>query len=109
MVNGDTNLEDHLKNSSNNVTFISQKTQNNIISNIKTVIFNIILNRVNDARCYSDLADETMDVQGTEQLSICLRYNVFNENDQVVLKEDFVGIISLDKLDAESIAKKCFI
>lgn len=46
-----------------------------------------------------------MDIQGVEQQSICLRY-VFYENNQPVLKEDFVRFIALDKLDAESIAYK---
>lgn len=53
----------------------------------------------------SVLADETMDIQDVEQLSICLRY-IFYENNQPVLKENFVGFIVLDKLDAETIAYK---
>lgn len=63
------------------------------------------MNRVKNAECFSVLADETMDIQGVEQLSICLRY-VFYENNQPVLKEDFVGFIALEKLDTESIAYK---
>jgi len=64
-----------------------------------------MLNLVKDAECYLVLADETMIIHGIEQLSICLRYVTY-ENDQLILKEDFVELIVLDKLDAESIASK---
>jgi len=102
---GDVKLENHLKKGPKNATYISHRMQNTIISNLGSVMSNIILKRVKNAECYSVLADETMDVKGVEQLSICLRY-VFYENSQPVLKEDFVGFIALDKLDAESIAYK---
>lgn len=65
----------------------------------------MILKRVKEAECYSILADETMDIVGIEQLSICLKYVTY-ENNQTVIKEDFVGFISLEKLDSESISNK---
>ncbi|VVC46080.1 Hypothetical protein CINCED_3A000730 [Cinara cedri] len=53
----------------------------------------------------SVLADKTMDIQGVEQRSICCRY-VLYENNQPVLKEDFIALIALNKLDTETIANK---
>lgn len=51
------------------------------------------------------LADETMDICGIEQLSICIRYILF-ENGSPIVREDFLGFIALNKLDAESISNE---
>lgn len=102
---GDAILNDHFKNSAKNASCMSHRIQNELISTIGSVICNMILKRVNEAECYSLLADETMDIAGIEQLSICLKYVTY-ENNQAVIKEDFVGFISLEKLDSESISNK---
>lgn len=102
---GDAILNDHFKNSAKNASYMSHRIQNELISTIGSVICNMILKRVNEAECYSLLADETMDIAGIEQLSICLKYVTY-ENNQAVIKEDFVGFISLEKLDSESISNK---
>lgn len=102
---GDKILDEHFKNSPKNATYMSHRIQNDIISIIGTVITNTILKRVKKANCFSILADETMDISGIEQLSICLRY-VSYENSQPVIREDFIGFVALDHLDAKSIADK---
>ncbi|KAL4122488.1 hypothetical protein QTP88_014810 [Uroleucon formosanum] len=102
---GDDILNDHFKNSAKNASYMSHRIQNELISIIGNVICNMILKRVKEAECYSILADETMDIAGIEQLSICLKYVTY-ENNQAVIKEDFVGFISLEKLDSESISNK---
>lgn len=58
---------------------------------------------IKKAECYSVLANETMDICGTEHMSICIRYT-FNENGLTTMREDFLGFIALNKLDAESIS-----
>jgi len=44
-----------------------------------------------------------MDICGTEQMSICIRYT-FIENQSPTMREDFLGFIALNKLDAENIS-----
>jgi len=48
------------------------------------------------------LADETANISGKEQLSIGLRF--FDEKANEI-KEEFLGFIELDELDAKNIAK----
>lgn len=66
---------------------------------------NLILNRVKNIECYSVLAVDTIDVQDIENSYLFSRY-IFYENNQLFLKEDFVGIIALDILNAKSITYK---
>lgn len=63
---GDVKLENHLKKGNKNALYISHRIQNTIISNLGSVISNIILNRVKNAECFSVLADETMDIKGVD-------------------------------------------
>lgn len=100
---GDTILEDHFKNAPKNATYLSHRIQNNCITIFGTVTSNIILEQIKKAECYSVLADETIDICGTEQMSICIRYT-FNKNGLTTMREDFLGFITLNKLDAESIS-----
>uniref|UniRef100_A0A8D8QZ09 52 kDa repressor of the inhibitor of the protein kinase n=3 Tax=Cacopsylla melanoneura TaxID=428564 RepID=A0A8D8QZ09_9HEMI len=51
--------------------------------------------------CYAVMADETADISGKEQLSIGLRF--FDQN-QEVIREEFVGFQVIEKQDAETIA-----
>ncbi|CAK6981488.1 kDa repressor of the inhibitor of the protein kinase [Scomber scombrus] len=46
-------------------------------------------------------ADESLDISGTEQLSICIRY----VSDEFEIKEDFLGFCPLEKQDAESVSQ----
>jgi len=100
---GDTILEDHFKNAPKNATYLSHRIQNNCITFFGTVTSNIILEQIKKAECYSVLADKTMDICGTEQISICIRYT-FNENGLTTMRKDFLEFIALNKLDTESIS-----
>ena len=61
-----------------------------------------IRDRVKEACAYSILADKTADISGKEQLSIGLRF--FDEKANEI-KEEFLGFVELEGLDARSIAK----
>jgi len=65
----------------------------------------MILKCEKEAECCTILAHETMDIAEIEQLSIFLKYVTY-ENNQTVINEVFVGFISLEKLDPESISNK---
>lgn len=40
-----------------------------------------------------------MDICGAEHIAICIRY-IFIENESPTIREDFLGYIALNKLDA---------
>lgn len=72
--NGDELLKKQLEECSANATCTSWKTQNEIISVCNTIILRKLLAKVNAAKCFAVMADETTDVGGVEQLSLCARY-----------------------------------
>ncbi|XP_028145905.2 52 kDa repressor of the inhibitor of the protein kinase-like [Diabrotica virgifera virgifera] len=97
---GDSVLEDHLKNAPKNAMYISHRTQNEI-DLCATVLREELVTKINDNEIFSILADETMDITGTEQLSLGVRYFDKSEN---CIREDFLGFTPLKSLDAEHIA-----
>lgn len=83
---GHKNLKNHLINSNKNSTYISPSIQNEIIDICGQLIRKNIVTKINKAGCFSILCDETLDVSGTEKLSMCVRY--VDQNNQ--LREDFL-------------------
>jgi len=65
----------------------------------------MILKQVNEVKWYSILLDEILDIAWIEQLSIYLKYITY-ENNQTVIKEDYVGFIAFEKLDSRVISNK---
>ena len=55
------------------ITFLSNKSQNKLISIIGDQITNIIIEKIKDCNSWSLVVDSTPDVTHTEQLSICVR------------------------------------
>lgn len=100
---GDKTLESHIFHSAGNSKYTSHRIQNEIISLAGQVILTNIVEEANSSKYFSVMADETADISGHEQLSIGIRY-VYEENDNVTLKEEFLGFVKLDKLNAGSIA-----
>ncbi|GFY76648.1 TTF-type domain-containing protein [Trichonephila inaurata madagascariensis] len=70
---GDDVLEKHFKDSGRN-TYISWRTQNEIISSTNEIILKDIVNRVNKNEYFSIIADETTDIAGIQQLSLAVRF-----------------------------------
>lgn len=60
--------------------------------------------KIKEAKYFTVLADESMDTNGTEQLSICLRY-VDEEDGKAEIREDFFGFCPLLKQDAATISE----
>lgn len=71
---GDTDLQRHLDTASANATYTSPSIQNQIINAAGETITEKLVERVNKSKCFVAIADETMDVSGIEQFSICVRY-----------------------------------
>lgn len=53
------------------------------------LFFKKIVTKVNEAQCFSVLADETINISTSEQVTLCVRYIDSKEN----LNEDFLKFI----------------
>ena len=72
---GDHELRAHLeKHAGGRGHYISPSSQNELIECIDKVMMLEIVNKVNSAKFYSIIADETTDCSGQEQLSLCVRF-----------------------------------
>ncbi|XP_022177819.1 zinc finger MYM-type protein 1-like [Myzus persicae] len=98
---GDENLKNHLINSNKNSTYLSPSIQNEIIDICGQLIRKNIVTKINEAGCFSILCDETLDVSGTEQLSMCVRY--VDQNNQ--LREDFLCFLPVYDLTGENLTR----
>jgi len=72
--NGDQALANHLNTVGANSTYLSYRIQNEIIDAAVKQITTNIVQRVNKSRYFSVIADESTDVSGIEQFSICARF-----------------------------------
>lgn len=99
--NGDELLKKHLEESSANATYTSWKTQNEIISACNTIILRKLVAKVNAAKCFAVMADETTDIGGVEQLSLCARYV---DLEQAVVREEFLQFIPVADMTGRGLA-----
>ncbi|GFR11216.1 repressor of the inhibitor of the protein kinase [Trichonephila clavata] len=101
---GDKNLEKHVLNSSKNATYMSPIIQNEVIQTCSDIVTEKVIDRISNAECFSLLGDETMDVSGTEQLSLCIRYSISQISKLLFFVEDFVGFIPINDQSSENLA-----
>lgn len=93
----DDTLKLNLETAPRNATYMSPSIQNELIACCGAEIQETIIQEIKQSKYFSVLADETADVGGKEQLSICIRYvSVFE------VQEDFLDFCTLDKQDAAS-------
>ena len=78
-----------------NAQYISPSIQNELIFCAGKLITDEIAARVNAARSFTILADETTDSSCKEQLSVCIRYVHHDIYDCPQLREDFVGFVDV--------------
>lgn len=64
-------------------------------------MLNKIVNCVNQAKCFTIIADETADVSGIEQVSLCARYVDLEKN---ILREDILQFVLAYDLTGEGLA-----
>lgn len=72
--NSDQALANRLNTANVNATYLSYRIQNEIIDAVRKQITTNIVQRVNKSGCFSAIADESTDVSGIEQFSICARF-----------------------------------
>ena len=98
---GDSTLEKHYKDHKKNASYLSPKSQNDLIQSCGNIIVQDIVSEIKTNNFFSILADEAMDASGKEQLSFTVRY--VDRNDDI--KEDFLGFVHLDEgLSGKSLA-----
>lgn len=85
-LSGDESYQLTRTNCAKNAQYTSWKIQNEIIGSCHKIILSEIVNEVNNGKCFLVIADETADVAGIEQFSICVRY--FDSKTKIV-KEHF--------------------
>uniref|UniRef100_A0A1B6F8D5 DUF4371 domain-containing protein n=1 Tax=Cuerna arida TaxID=1464854 RepID=A0A1B6F8D5_9HEMI len=101
---GDKNLLSHTENANLNALYISPKVQNEIINICGELIQKEIGAGVNNAKAFSVLVDETADIAGHEQVSICVRYTKEERPSFFICKEDFLCFVKADDTTGEGLA-----
>lgn len=71
---GDDVLKEHLEKGPRNSVYISPRIQNKLIEISGEIITEKIVSDVKKSPYFSLLCDETTDIAGSEQMSICIRY-----------------------------------
>ncbi len=98
----DVALKQHMQTAPKNAIYLSPAIQNELIECCAEEIRGTLINRIQAAQYFTVLADESMDISGTEQMSLCVRY-VNEEEENLEIKEDFLGFCPLPKQDAATI------
>jgi Domain of unknown function (DUF4371) len=98
---GDLILATHLKESKGSDKYASPPIQNEILQTAADAVVDQIIDEANSSGYVSILCDESADISGKEHISVVLRY--LNRDGEI--SENFIGIIELHDVDAESIAQ----
>jgi len=99
---GDEILKDHFLTNGGNAKYSFHRTQNELITLCGQILKEEIVCEANAANAFSIIVDESADISGVEQLTILIRFL----DKQSKIREEFLGFLPLDKLDAESVATK---
>lgn len=78
---GDLVLKKHLEEGAKNAKYTSVRTEHEIIEMCENIIADEIVSRANASKSFSILADETCDIAGVEQLSLGVRFCVFENKE----------------------------
>ncbi|KAL4123082.1 hypothetical protein QTP88_015314 [Uroleucon formosanum] len=100
-LSGDESYQLARTNCAKNAQYTSWKIQNEIIGSCHEIILSEIVNEVNNSKCFLVIADETADVAGIEQFSICVRY--FDSKTKIV-KEQFLKFVPVMDLSGSALA-----
>ena len=99
---GDSSLLNHIKTAPANATYLSPRIQNERIYVAGQLITKQLVQRINKFKYFSVLPDETTNVGGIEQFSLCVRYLDENVDTGVVsMREDFLHFTLLKNTSGE--------
>jgi hypothetical protein len=97
-------LATHLQNSPPNARYLSLTIQNELIGICGRQLQQVIISECNSANCFSVIADETTDVSTTEQISLCVRYVGVDSDEEMCVKESFLGFAKTSSTTGEELA-----
>lgn len=101
---GDKMMTDCIENGTFKAMYLSPTIQNNLIDVIGKIIQDCLVNRINRAKSFSILVDETTDISRIEQMSFCIRYIDENPEHQIILREDFLKFVSVENTTGKNLA-----
>ncbi|KAF0713891.1 zinc finger MYM-type protein 1-like, partial [Aphis craccivora] len=102
LMNSKDELKNCFENLPKNSTYISPDIQNEIINTINCLVIKKLVTKINQAKCFTILADETTDVGGIEQFSMCVRYF---DKDTNKIREDFLQFVPVTDMSGKSLAQ----
>lgn len=103
---GDSSLKLHFETCGRNATYISWRIQNEIIQACDIIIQKKITAEVNQAKCFTILADETADISSVEQLSLCVRYLKEYPLNTYKICEHFLRFVPVSSTSGEALANE---
>lgn len=103
---GDDVLKTHLDTCNVNSSYISPHIQNEIIETCGNLITSEIVKKINDSGSFSILADETTDISGVEQFTLCARYTEVKQDGKINLREDFLKFVPVHDTRGEALAQR---
>ncbi|XP_043655128.1 zinc finger MYM-type protein 1-like [Drosophila teissieri] len=98
----DEQLQKHLRDSPKNAMYISNRIQNELINICHDLSMCCIVDRVNNSMGFSFLGDDTPDIVGVEQSSICIRY-LEKCDGKFIVREDFLCFIPITDFTGKGI------
>lgn len=104
---GDLNLRMHSESMTLNAMYLSPDIQNELIATCGEIIQNKLVDKINSAKCFSVLIDETTNISRQQQMSICVRYTG-PKNDIFILHEDFLSFVSVESTKGTFLAMQSF-
>ena len=87
-----------------NARYLSPTMQNELIAICGRQLQQVIVSECNSANCFSVIADETTDVSTTEQISLCVRYVGVDSDEEMCVKESFLGFAEASSTTGEELA-----
>nr|CAI5827617.1 unnamed protein product [Callosobruchus analis] len=90
---GDKELENHLLSTTARTTYISKRTQNELINCCKDEIRQTLVRKIKKSVYFAVIVDETTDISHTSQMSLIIRYL---DLDRKEICEDFLAFIDCD-------------
>lgn len=82
---------------------MSPQVQNEIITIYGDILIKKLVDKVNESKCFSVMADETTDVSVSEQLTICVRY-LSGTGSNIEINEDFLKFYEISSLTGKDLA-----
>lgn len=102
LMNGNDDFKKKFENLPKNAMYISPDIQNEIINIINSLVLKKLVTKINQAKCFTILADETTDIAGIEQFSMCVRYF---DKDTNRIREDFLQFVPVTDMSGKGLAQ----